>query len=297
MTTSTTTATANDQKDHIGALGSEIRVSDGVEVPKLPKWVPQWVLAYGNGNIPTAKMTLVDPALKASGAGYLVPEVAVRWQSLQQAAKAAGFNLTMTGAYRTLAQQVQLFTQRYTLQNTGKEPRTYQGKTYWLKPGNAMVASPGTSNHGWGCAIDMALLTGGSVVAVTAKYVEWAAGVAVSHGFSWEDSESWHIHAIDMGSNAPAVPSQPSKPADGPSAPTGVPQPTLQVGSSGPQVVLLQKLCAANKWGNPGNADGHFGPRTQAAVEAMQTAIGANADGIYGPHTATQLAAHLGKSS
>jgi peptidoglycan hydrolase-like protein with peptidoglycan-binding domain len=292
-----TTTTANDQKDHIDALESDIRVSDGVEVPKLPKWVPQWVLAYGNGNIPTAKMTLVDPALKASGAGYLIPEVAVRWQSLQQAAKAAGYTLTMTGAYRSLAQQVELFTERYTLQNTGVQPRTYKGKTYWLKPGNAMVASPGTSNHGWGAAIDMALMVGGKLVAVTANYVQWAAGVAVAHGFSWEDSESWHIHAIDMGSNAPAVPSAPSQPANGPSGPSGVPQPTLQLGSSGPPVAQLQQLCAAHSWGTPGNADGKFGPRTQAAVKAMQTAIGTTADGVYGPHTAAQLAAHLGKSS
>ena len=211
----------------------------------LPKWVPQWVLAFGNGNIPTAKMTLVDPALKASGAGYLVPEVAVRWQSLQQAAKAAGYTLTMTGAYRTLAQQVELFTERYTLEHTGREPRTYKGKTYWLKPGNAMVASPGTSNHGWGCAIDMALQVGGGVVAVTAKYVQWAAGVAVAHGFSWEDSEPWHIHAIDMGSNAPAAPSDPG-------SRTGVPQPTLQLGSSGPQVALLQQVCTANRGATPG---------------------------------------------
>jgi hypothetical protein len=194
----------------------------------------------------------------------------------------------MTGAYRTLAQQVDLFKQRYTTQNTGLEPRTYQGKTYWLKPGNAMVASPGTSNHGWGCAIDMALVVGGGIVAVTPKYVHWAAGVAVAHGFSWEDSESWHIHAIDMGSNAPAVPSQPAGPTD-------VPQPTLQLGSSGSQVALLQQLCTAHSWGSPGNADGHFGPRTQTAVQAMQTAIGVTADGVYGPHTATHLATHLGK--
>jgi peptidoglycan hydrolase-like protein with peptidoglycan-binding domain len=99
-----------------------------------------------------------------------------------------------------------------------------------------------------------------------------------------------------MGADAPAVPSQPSQPATGPSGPTGVPQPTLQRGSSGPQVVQLQQLCTANKWGDPGNADGHFGPRTQAAVKAMQTAIGTTADGVYGPHTAAQLASHLGKS-
>jgi peptidoglycan hydrolase-like protein with peptidoglycan-binding domain len=136
----------------------------------------------------------------------------------------------------------------------------------------------------------MALIVGGSIVAVTAPYVRWAAGVAVAHGFSWEDSEPWHIHAIDMGANAPAVPSQPA-------APTGVPQPTLQLGSSGAQVVLLQQLCTAHAWGDPGNADGHFGPRTQAAVKAMQTAIGVTADGVYGPHTAVQLAARLGKTS
>ena len=71
MTTTTATTTANDQKDHIDPRVPEIEVADGVEVPKLPKWVPEWALAYGNGNIPISKMTLVDRALKASGAGYL----------------------------------------------------------------------------------------------------------------------------------------------------------------------------------------------------------------------------------
>ena len=286
------TATATDQKDHVDALVPEIRVSDGVEVPKLPKWVPPWVMSYGNGNIPLSKMTLVEPRLQASGAGYLVPEVASRWRDLQTAAHSAGYDLTMTGAYRTLEQQQELFAARYTTQNTGQEPRTYQGKTYWLKPGNAMVASPGTSNHGWGCAVDMALRVNGGVVAVTAPYVGWAATVAVAHGFSWEDSEPWHIHAIDAGGSSEETP---SAPPSGGGAVTAVPQPSLQLGDAGNQVALLQQLCAAHSWGNPGNADGHFGPRTKEAVQELQKAVGVPGDGVYGPHTAAALGQYLKK--
>lgn len=62
---------------------------------------------------------------------------------------------------------------------------------------------------------------------------------------------------------------------------------TLRLGSSGPYVDLLQSaLRRAGYLGAP--PDGMFGPRTDAAVRAFQTAMGLAADGIVGP--ATQLA-------
>lgn len=284
-----------DQKDHINPLVPSIKVADGVNVPKEAPWVPAWAKAFGNGEIPLDKM--VEVAAKLGAAGALIPEVAGRWQALVQAAATNGFELTMTGAYRTLQQQIELFDERMTLDkasSSGTEPRNYDGKTYWLKPNCAMVASPGTSNHGWGCAIDMALRVNGKVVAVTAQFVEWAASVAIGFGFSWEDSEPWHIHAIET-ADAPA-PTSPSSAGSGEGsqrAPAGsLPAPTLRLGSSGPQVEALQQLLSAHGWGDCGQPDGHFGARTQAAVKVMQQAIGVIADGDYGPGTAHALAQH-----
>jgi peptidoglycan hydrolase-like protein with peptidoglycan-binding domain len=58
-------------------------------------------------------------------------------------------------------------------------------------------------------------------------------------------------------------------------------------------VAALQFFCLKFKWGDPGSADGDFGPRTEAAVKAMQSALGVTADGQYGPKSAAALDAFL----
>jgi hypothetical protein len=59
-------------------------------------------------------------------------------------------------------------------------------------------------------------------------------------------------------------------------------QPTLKRGSTGPAVRRLQELLHIDT--SQGGA-GTFGPRTEAAVKAFQTAHGLNPDGIAGPET------------
>ncbi|MCL6451640.1 MAG: N-acetylmuramoyl-L-alanine amidase [Acetobacteraceae bacterium] len=68
-------------------------------------------------------------------------------------------------------------------------------------------------------------------------------------------------------------------------APTGG---ALALGSRGPAVASLQQGLAALGF-DPGRADGVFGPLTQKAVTAFQTATGLKADGIAGPLTLAAL--------
>jgi len=63
---------------------------------------------------------------------------------------------------------------------------------------------------------------------------------------------------------------------------------TLQDGSSGPDVVLLQTRLKDRGF-PPGAIDGEFGPGTQAAVLAFQSSEGLLADGVVGPRTASAL--------
>lgn len=74
-------------------------------------------------------------------------------------------------------------------------------------------------------------------------------------------------------------PPAPSTPAA--SAASTIP-PTLRRGSQGPDVVTVQRLVGAEP-------DGKFGPKTEAAVRAYQSANGLQSDGIVGPKTWASL--------
>ena len=65
--------------------------------------------------------------------------------------------------------------------------------------------------------------------------------------------------------------------------------PKLQVGSTGPAVVALQKrLLSLGYW--EGDPSGVFGGTTQQAVYALQKAAGIGRDGVVGPITAAAVA-------
>lgn len=126
---------------------------------------------------------------------------------------ATGKTLTVTpgGAYRTYDAQLAAFNTRmsswYNPLTCTTITRTWNGKTYWLKRGYAPVAVPGTSNHGWGLAFDMAYFAGAGqpLQGVTSNWVawKWIQDNAVAYGFSWEGAkpgekgwEPWHIRYV-----------------------------------------------------------------------------------------------------
>ena len=158
---------------------------------------PSAVLGKLNGLLPTGtlhvladlpQITLVGPAMRA-------------WLALSAAAHEAGHVLHATGAadsYRSLAAQENLFKVRYTLirpAGLATEHKIWQGKTWWLIPGQATAAVPGTSNHGWGIAVDVANASG--------ALLTWLVAHAWTYGWSWElQSEPWHIRYC-TGDNIP----------------------------------------------------------------------------------------------
>jgi LAS superfamily LD-carboxypeptidase LdcB len=109
-----------------------------------------------------------------------------------------GIELTYTGTYRSLSQQTILFLQRYTTTPIAgsKSIKYWKGKRYYLRLGMAMAAVPGTSNHGLGVGIDLAIGGWGTnAKPLNAAALRWLVANADRYGFTWEvQSEAWHLN-------------------------------------------------------------------------------------------------------
>ena len=163
----------------------------------LPIIMPSDLAGQKNGELNPALLRDIK-----APAGKMHHLAATAWNCLQLAAFFEGIELKHVGAYRPLDRQVAMFNERYSATKTPRKPevtRKYQGKTWYLKPGMAPAGTPGTSNHGWGLAIDVASASG--------KRLEWLLGDgfmtcnALKYGFSWEvkdgaNAEAWHIRYV-----------------------------------------------------------------------------------------------------
>ena len=164
--------------------------------PVLPIIMPTKLKGFTNGELPD---TLLRPV---KGGGKLEAHAATAWSAMQLTAYFDGIDLSKhVGAYRPLTAQKALFAQRYSTTQTGRVPqvtRTMGGKTWYLKKGMAPAGTPGTSNHGFGVAIDVASASG--------DRLKWLLGDgfltcnALKFGFSWQVSDSkdknfeaWHL--------------------------------------------------------------------------------------------------------
>ena len=91
--------------------------------------------------------------------------------------------------YRSYTEQAALFNDRYTTTPIpGRPTKVWEGRRYWQKPGTAVAAVPGTSNHGLGLAWDCWSASG--------ERLEWLEANAVTFGFCWEfrsGAEPWHL--------------------------------------------------------------------------------------------------------
>ena len=103
-------------------------------------------------------------------------------------------------AYRTFDIQERVFFIRFWRIMSTMIRRVYQGITYWKKPLVAQVATPGTSNHGWGLAIDIGVWPATAngktkVQGLSGKRRVHAWMLANAADFGFFDnvaSESWH---------------------------------------------------------------------------------------------------------
>ena len=153
-----------------------------------------------NGEVPANLLANIQPY------GQLHKLAAQAWEAMRLACKAeTGFDLSHVGANRTIKEQIALFESRYSKKDKGRKPqvtRVWNGTTYFLLPGMAPAGSPGTSNHGWSLAVDVAVLVNKKVTSLGAvpKVVEWLEKNILDFGFSWEvedpknrNFELWHV--------------------------------------------------------------------------------------------------------
>lgn len=153
-----------------------------------------------NGQIPT------DLMVDITGRGdYLHPTAAASFKAMNAAMKEdIGRTITAapgSSAYRPEAEQIALFTQRYTKVSYGTG--LWWNGSYWTKnPGADTAAIPDTSNHGWALAVD---ITGyetaaggwqGSTYVNDGPVWKWLQANAARFGWSWTTGrasrESWH---------------------------------------------------------------------------------------------------------
>lgn len=244
--------------------------------PVKPLLLPADLKGQANGAIERRLLRNVHPF------GQLHHRAADAWWALSLKAFFDNVDLAHVGAYRTYDQQVALFKQRYTrIPIPGRPTKVWQGHRYWLKRGVAVAATPGTSNHGLGLAVDVASATGARLA--------WMLNTVEAYGFSWEiQSEPWHIRYV-AGDNPPQAVLNALRLRDGEPVQPSVPEfRTLRRGAKGDLVNILQRALTAK--GFPTPIDGDFGAATRRRVVAFQRANGLRADGVVGTQTWVALA-------
>jgi hypothetical protein len=144
-------------------------------------------------HLPGANTSVLHPlAARAFGALFIA------------ALAETGQTMTATSSadcYRSLDIQLWAWNDRmlptYNPLTCTRTSKVWNGKTWWLKRGMAECAVPGTSNHGWGIAVDVALwdAVGRKTLPVDGNqwFWAWLLQNAASFGLSWETTETWHL--------------------------------------------------------------------------------------------------------
>lgn len=210
-------------------------------------------------------------------------EAARSMRALIKKAWRDGVRLSATGTYRSYDAQVNLFKRRY--DNTPRNTRHefWQGQNWWLKPKVAGAAVPGTSNHGWGLAVDFSVRNLlGQEKPLNAAAIAWLTENGPKFGW-WNTTHSENWHWCWCLGDGPMPPAVLAEEGNYPNPPVPVAPRTLRLGDSGDEVKTLQMKL--NKVGANLLVDGQFGPRTEQAVRTFQTVKNITPDGVVGPET------------
>jgi hypothetical protein len=236
--------------------------------PFIKLVVPTALKAYKNGQLPGNLLA------KVKTGGQMYAPVAEQFNKMYDAALAAGFKLKNVGDYRSFEGQLNMFMDRYVTTDTGTGvTRQYEGKTWYLKKGMAMLATPGKSQHNLGLAVDVHS-------ASEPKRLNWLIANVKEFGFSWEvvPSEPWHLRYVN-GDNVPASVKAWME-ANGVTAPAAG-APVTAAGARGEHTALQEALKAKGFY--KGNVDGVMSPALQEAVKAFKVANKLAADSVVGP--------------
>jgi D-alanyl-D-alanine carboxypeptidase len=153
-----------------------------------------------NGRLPASSLARchTTPPQRLSAGG------AAAWDNLNnEYHRRHGSWLRLTDSYRPYTVQERIFRDRYTTTVLPGRPfKTWQGRRWYQKPGTAMAATPGTSKHGWGNAVDVTSLGGFQGTA----YRRLAA-IAGAYGFNntvgQRIKEPWHWEYTGGGAPIP----------------------------------------------------------------------------------------------
>lgn len=112
-----------------------------------------------NGLVPAQILARADGSVLAGMPADLRKDAAASWnRARKDVLKRTGYPLGLRGWNRSLAEQSRFFHERYSVRLFGNGPyndvRWYKGARY-VRVRGAAAAIPGTSNHGWGLAIDV----------------------------------------------------------------------------------------------------------------------------------------------
>jgi LAS superfamily LD-carboxypeptidase LdcB len=149
-------------------------------------------ITYKNGEIPTNKLRPIlneskynNPSVNKSDGSRvrLFEDASLSLDRLLIAAEHANIKLKINSAYRTYDDQLRVW-------NTNCSNAVGTGKCI-PKKGKNLTAIPGTSNHGYGLAIDFAIANGKLISENNIEY-KWLIQNASRFGFKRIASEAWH---------------------------------------------------------------------------------------------------------